>query len=99
MQILDLAEADLLAGFAFYERQSHGVGSYFLESLYSDIESLRLFAGIHRMVLGFHRLLSRRFPYAVYYDVTGGAIRVWRVLDCRRNPQWIRRQLKKSRGK
>jgi len=99
VQILDLAEADLLAGFAFYERQSHGVGSYFLESLYSDIESLRLFAGIHRMVLGFHRLLSRRFPYAVYYDVTGGAIRVWRVLDCRRNPQWIRRQLKKSRGK
>ena len=48
LRILSLAEADLLNGFRFYERQSSGVGLYFLESLNSDIESLRLYAGIHR---------------------------------------------------
>jgi hypothetical protein len=57
LRILSLAEADLLDGFRFYERQSAGIGSYFLEALYSDIESLRLYAGIHRRVFGYHRML------------------------------------------
>jgi plasmid stabilization system protein ParE len=96
LRILDLAEADLLVGYQFYEGQTSGIGSYFLETLYSDIESLRLYAGIHRQLFGFHRLLSRRFPYAVYYTLAAGEIRVWRVLDCRRNPRWIRNQLRKS---
>jgi hypothetical protein len=62
LRILSLAEADLLDGFRFYEWQSSGIGSYFLETLYSDIESLRLHAGIHRRVFGYHRMLSKRFP-------------------------------------
>ncbi len=95
LRILSLAETDLLDGFRFYERQAAGIGWYFLESLTSDIESLRLYAGVHRRVFGFHRLLSGRFPYAIYYDLTSEEIRVWRVLDCRRNPRWITAQLKK----
>jgi hypothetical protein len=35
----------------------------------SDIESLVIFAGIHRKEFGFYRMLSKRFPYAIYYDV------------------------------
>lgn len=97
LRILDLAEADLLAGYQFYERQTSGIGSYFLETLCSDIESLRLYAGIHRQLFGFHRLLSMRFPFAVYYTVNGDEIQIWRVLDCRRNPRWIRDQLSKGR--
>jgi plasmid stabilization system protein ParE len=93
-----LAEADLLAGFRFYERQSAGVGAYFLATLSSDIESLRLHAGIHRRALGYHRMLSRRFPFAVYYEMDAMEIRVWRVLDCRRDPSWIVGQLRKGRG-
>ena len=99
LRVLSLAEADLLDGFRFYERQSPGVGSYFLESLSSDIESLRLYAGIHRRVFGCHRLLSKRFPFGIYYDVKDEEIRVWRVLDCRRNPAWIVDQLKRTRGR
>ena len=91
LRILSLAEADLLDGFRFYERQTAGIGWYFLESL-------RLCAGVHRRVFAFHRLLSKRFPYAVYYDLAPDEIRVWRVLDCRRNPRWITTQLKKDRG-
>lgn len=41
------AETDLLEGFAFYEQQQAGVGDYFLDSLYADIDSLILFGGIH----------------------------------------------------
>ena len=41
------ALADLTEGFDFYERNEPGLGAYFLDSLYSDIDSLQLYAGIH----------------------------------------------------
>ena len=66
LRILDLAEADLLSGFSFYERRSQGVGWYFLDSLSADIESLHLHAGVHRKHLGYFRMLAHRFPYAIY---------------------------------
>jgi plasmid stabilization system protein ParE len=94
LRILDLAEADLLSGFRFYERRSAAVGWYFLDSLSAEIESLHLYAGIHRKHLGYFRILSHRFPYAVYYRITGDEIQVWRVLDCRRDPRWIRKELR-----
>lgn len=93
IRILSLAESDLLNGFRFYERQETGVGSYFLNALYSDIESLRLYAGVHRRLYGYHRLLAKRFPFGVYYDINDDEIRVWRVLDCRQDPRWIKTQL------
>ena len=96
IRVLSLAEADLLDGFRFYERQSHGVGWYFLETLNSDIESLRPYAGIHQRVFGYHRMLSKRFPFGIYYDLHQDQIRVWRVLDCRRDPHWTRLQLRKA---
>ncbi|MCU0782639.1 MAG: type II toxin-antitoxin system RelE/ParE family toxin [Verrucomicrobia bacterium] len=91
--ILPSARDDLAEGFSFYERQREGLGSYFLESLFSDIDSLRLYAGIHLKMFGYHRLLSKRFPYAIYYDEVERTTRVWAVLDCRQDPQSIRRRL------
>jgi plasmid stabilization system protein ParE len=96
IQILTNAAEDLLDGYHFYERQSPGLGTYFLDSLYSDIDSLLLYAGIHRIVYGKHRSLSKRFPYAIYYTVEQQTIRVHAVLDCRRDPSWIRRRLRKA---
>ena len=52
VRILDPAERDLENGYRFYERQSSGLGSYFLDSLYADIDSLAYFGGIHRVVSG-----------------------------------------------
>jgi hypothetical protein len=47
VEILESARRDLVDGFYFYEKQADGIGSYFLESMYSDIDSLRDNAGIH----------------------------------------------------
>lgn len=94
IEILDEAEVDLMEGFQFYENQDAGLGVYFLDSLYSDIDSLRLHGGIHRVVFGHHRSLSKRFPFAIYYAVDGDLVRVHAVLDCRRDPSWIRKRLK-----
>ena len=94
IHILPSARDDLAEGFGFYERQSAGLGAYFLESLFSDINSLRLYAGIHPIVFGYHRLLADRFPFAIYYSFTKEAVFVMAVLDCRRDPDWIRGRLK-----
>jgi hypothetical protein len=52
IQILDEAEQDLVDGFRFYEAQDEGLGDYFLNSIFSDIDSLQLYAGIHARHLG-----------------------------------------------
>ncbi len=94
IQILKAVESDLLDGYYFYEVQETGLGMYFLDSLYADIESLKLYAGIHSIHFGkYHRLLSKRFPFAVYYKVENKIIRIYAVLDCRRDPAWRRKKL------
>jgi len=66
IEILNLAVEDLIVGFRFYESQSKGLGDYFLDSIFSDIESLHLYAGIHILYFGYNRLLAKRFPFAIY---------------------------------
>ncbi|MGA8149311.1 MAG: type II toxin-antitoxin system RelE/ParE family toxin [Gallionellaceae bacterium] len=95
IKILSAAEDDLEEGHRFYESQADGLGTYFLDTLYSDIDSLAYFAGMHRIVFGHHRLLSKRFPFAIYYRVVDDEVIVFAVLDCRRNPSWIRGKLSK----
>lgn len=95
IRILSAAVRDLSDGRDFYERQGTGLGDYFLDTLFSDIDSLTLHAGIHAQAFGFHRLLSRRFPWAIYYRCEAEEVAVvYRVLDCRQNPGGIRRALK-----
>jgi len=95
IKILDLAERDLIEGFRFYEAQEAGLGSYFLTNLYSDIESLRLYAGIHEKPFkAYYRLLSRRFPFAVFYTFDKNIVLIQAVLDCRRDPAWARDRLR-----
>lgn len=98
IKILSSAARDLIDGFRFYEKQAEGVGGYFLDTLYSDIDSLVITAGIHPIYFDrFHRLLSKRFPFAVYYRIEKDTALVYAVLDCRRNPAWIRKKLRIAR--
>jgi hypothetical protein len=94
VQILDQAVEDLIEGFHFYEDQRAGLGSYFLTNLYADIESLRLYGGIHRRAYkNYQRLLSKRFPFAVFYTMDNDTVLIRAIVDCRRDPAWIRTQL------
>jgi hypothetical protein len=97
LEILDLAKADLLEGFHFYEDKEQGLGDYFLTNIFSDIERLKISGGIHRQAhRGFYRALSKRFPVAIYYTVGDCAVRIRSIVDCRRHPSWIQRHLKKA---
>ncbi|OHB76087.1 MAG: hypothetical protein A2Z25_08960 [Planctomycetes bacterium RBG_16_55_9] len=93
VQILDEAEQDLLEGAQFYENQIAGLGQYFLDSLFSDIDSLQIYGGIHSVHFGYHRLLSKRFPFAIYYRVENNVAHVTAILDFRQDPERVRKRL------
>ncbi len=94
IRLSSLAKRQLREGHRFYERQSAGLGGYFLDSLMADIDSLHVHAGVHAVVFNhYHRLLARRFPYSIYYRVAGPVVSVHAIVDNRRNPRWILEQL------
>ena len=90
------AENDLIPGARFYDSLEHGLGAYFIDSLLSDIDSLHLYAGIHVKVLGYYRLVSHRFPHAVYYSLEDDVLSIPAVLDCRRDPETIRKRIQRE---
>ena len=89
VRVLPSAKADLRRGCAFYERAEEGIGSYFLDTLCSDIDSLQLFAGIHRRRGELFRFKSKRFPFWIYYRIEADTAYVVAVLDARRAPARI----------
>ena len=93
--ILVDAAKDIEAARDFYEAQEAGVGGYCVDSLLADIESLGLFSGIHPLHFEFHRMLAGRFPFGIYYREHGDETQVFAVLDLRRDPSWIRKEIGK----
>jgi hypothetical protein len=94
IRISEDALQDLKDGFLFYEVQEPGLGDYFSACLRADIEGLKVSAGIHRVVYhDYHRLLSRVFPYGIFYTMEKESAVVWAVIDLRRDPAWIRAHL------
>ncbi len=91
--VLEDAAEDIESGKRFYESCEAGVGDYFAESILSDLDSLVLYAGIHPIYFGFSRMLSDRFPFGIYYEVEDDLAYVYPILDLRRDPLWIRREL------
>jgi plasmid stabilization system protein ParE len=93
IKILPSAIKDLHEGRLFYERQGEELGEYFFDTLFSDIDSLILFPEKHSQIFGYHRLLSKRFPFSVYYKIQNDVATVYRVLDQRQNPDKIKSAL------
>jgi len=95
--ILEDAAEDLESGAQFYESCATGVGDYFIDSILSDLDSLVLFAGVHPIYFGFHRMLSKRFPLGIYYEMEDEEVYVYAIMDLRATPLWIQRHLWEKR--
>lgn len=87
IRILPNAETDLELGADFFESQRAGLGEYFLASLISDVESLKLNGGAHEQYRGFHRSISKRFPFAIYYRLRNNTVEI--------TPSWIAAKIRK----
>ena len=93
IEILGSGHRDIVLGARFYDQQQQGLGRYFADYIYSELESLVVYAGIHVQYAGYYKMILKRFPYSVYYKNENGCVKVWRILDNRRNPSWIDDQL------
>ena len=93
IRLLDGAKEDLRNGWFFYERQSPGLGDRFLDAIEAEVQTLALYAGIHLKVEGIYRMLIRRFPFALYYLIDDDTIAIYAILDCRRDPNGLRKRL------
>ena len=88
------AEQDAKKGAAWYEGESKGLGSAFLEimdrTLATVVENPHLFPVVHRDV---RRALLKRFPYGVFFRIKPDRIRVIAVTHLARNPStWQKRR-------
>ena len=63
-----------------------------LEDAAEDIE-----LGRRSFYFGFHRMLSKRFPFGIYYEVEDAVAYVYAILDLRRDPLWIHSKLQARR--
>lgn len=88
---------DINDGKDFYDHSENGIGDYFWDSIITDIESLRIYAGIHNKQYSLYRMLARRFPYAIYYEIHENTAYVVAVLPMRRDPNWIKKKLEERK--
>ena len=91
----EFALNDLKLAQNFYERQASLLGDYFFDALITDIESLHIYAGIHIQEYGYYKMLSKRFPYAIYYETSDDIAKVIAILDQRQQPMHTYSQLSK----
>jgi len=89
-----LAERELLEAIAFYNLESHGLGSLFLE----EVERAPTFIADHPeaavAVRGkIRRKLIRKFPYGVLYSVMPAGIRVLAIMTQKRRPFYWRERI------
>jgi plasmid stabilization system protein ParE len=80
------ADADLHQARVWYDRQRPGLGDEFLLSVADAMtrleEAPEQFPVYYR---GFHRLLTERFPYKIFFRIQGDAVIVFRVLHAARD--------------
>ena len=95
IRILTSARHDLVRRYRSYESQATGAGRYFLDTLYSEIDSLALNAGMHPKIFEtYHRLLPRNFPWAIYYRIQDDRVLIYAVLDNRADPARTQQRLR-----
>ena len=94
VELTPQAVDDLVRGSRFYEQQELGLGEVFADALGSDLKTLHTLAGVHRVIRGRHRYLSKRFPYAIYYVIKEGTAIVQAILDSRSDPRAVAERLR-----
>jgi plasmid stabilization system protein ParE len=87
------AEADALEAYRWYSDQLHGLGEEFLAEIDRALETIRAHPEATRKLhREFRRVLTRRFPYAVFYAVQADRIVVFAILHTARDPRLWRKR-------
>ena len=96
LTVTEPAHEDLQKAKLFYDAQDVHLGDYFIDSLLVDLDSLRFYGGIHEKQFGYYKMLAKRFPFAIYYDIEEEEIVVHAVLDTRQDPHTTESRLSEA---
>ena len=90
----ELADRELNEAAQYYELETPGLGSAFVNEVERCLRSVSQHPEAGRVVHGpVRRRLLRRFPYALLYSIKVGGIRVLAVMNLKRRPTyWVGRQ-------
>ncbi|MEW6360033.1 MAG: type II toxin-antitoxin system RelE/ParE family toxin [Planctomycetota bacterium] len=88
------AVQDISEAYEWYENCRRGLGEEFLSCVEASIQRIcrtpELHAKVHEE---YRRVLVRRFPYAIFYEYTGGTVTAYCVFHTSRNPDKWRERL------
>ena len=88
------AEDEFRDATVWYEHQRKGLGSEFVLCIDEAIERIRhspeMYLKVHKDI---RRIVVRRFPFAVFYEITATEIRILAIFHSRRDPsRWQSRK-------
>ncbi len=89
IRLTALAEFDLVAAQDFYARSGAWVLNHFMNCIDKAVDDLAMYAGVHPIHYGHHRMGVKHFPFSVYYDIEGDDVVVKAILDDRFGPARI----------
>jgi len=87
------AEADIAAGYGWYEEQQEGLGAEFVEQISSTIAAVHV--GPMRFPTTFRKLrraLVHRFPYGIFFVIHSDVVVVVAAMHLARDPRRIHRR-------
>ncbi len=88
------AEADIDEAYGWYEAQRIGLGEEFLGCVDASIAGICRKPELHPIVFKqYRRVLTRRFPYAVFYEHENGLVTVYCVFHTSLDPEKWRKRL------
>lgn len=78
------AERDLTGARDWYDQKRAGLGDEFLDAVALAMRELAHDPELHRLYFrNFRRVLLRRFPYKIFYQVIGHRVVIFRVLHAK----------------
>jgi plasmid stabilization system protein ParE len=78
------AERDLANARDWYERKRPGLGDEFLDEIALAMREMETHPEMPRLFFeNFRRILLRRFPYKIFYQVVGDRVIVFRVIHAK----------------
>ena len=88
------AEGEFRDAVIWYEHQRSGLGSEFILCIDEAVERVRrnpeAYPKVHESI---RRIVVRRFPFALFYEISSADIRVLAIFHSRRDPsRWQRRK-------
>ena len=94
LTIVPEAQQDLEEAYGWFEDCRIGLGEDFLTCVDACVQNIcrtpELYPKFHE---DYRRALVRRFPYAVFYEFTGGKITIYSIFHTSQNPQKWRLRL------